>query len=101
MEYLVCLIFGVMEGTNSETTEFIKNQIKQLIRTACGFQAEKMIVLFQQPLRFMDSKEGVFCEVRWPKGSVPQFEPKNLKEAFEELFKENFGTEKVRVDFKT
>jgi hypothetical protein len=101
MRYLVCLIYGVVEGTGPEKTEPVKNQLKQLVSAASGFPAENMIVHFEQPLRFMDAKEGVFCEIKWPRGEVPKFESENLRESISGLFKSVLGVTKFRVDFET
>lgn len=96
-KYLVCLIHGVVEGTDSRETEPVKNQIKQLIRISSGSLAEEMIVLFQQPLRFQDSKEGIWCVIKWGDGPLPDY-PEELKKVISDLLGETFNVGRVRVD---
>lgn len=100
MEYTVCIIKGVWGGEDSDKTAAVKNELKQLIGAASGVLASKIMVLYDQNIRFND-REGIYCKIKWPPESIPQFEPKNLRETLTELLKENFGLEKVRVDFGT
>jgi len=98
--FLVILVHGISEGEDHKKTVAVKKKLKQLIEVASGFPTINMMVFFQQNIRFQDTSEGIYCEVKWPQVKTLPREPKNLKKDISGLLKEIFGITKVRVDFK-
>ena len=98
MGYAVCIIKGVWEGEDPDKTATVKNELKQLICAASGVPASKIMVFYDQNIRFND-KEGVYCEIKWPRRTIPQFQPKRLRGVLSSLFKRDFRAKRVCIDF--